>query len=241
VRKNLDIRYAADKLIVGVLMDARREGGTMDCASCKVQISPSFGHAIKKNECPACGKSIMDEESLAMMEDLSGFILGAVRLRAETVEALVLGLVARYEISLRSGASVPVKASEQARVQRPKAVAKLPHEDDEEAEDGNIVPLADLVDPDGPPISDEERERIMTERVAARYNMMPKETSMAGESAAARLAAMAGGVNAKAMSDKELLTSPVLEALHARRQAVQQANMEAGLSKVSRAKAPGEG
>ena len=44
----------------------------------------------------------MDEESLAMMEDLSGFILGAVRLRAETVEALVLGLVARYEISLRS-------------------------------------------------------------------------------------------------------------------------------------------
>ncbi|MHA2216332.1 MAG: hypothetical protein ACXACY_10360 [Candidatus Hodarchaeales archaeon] len=72
----------------------------MQCRNCNSQIPAAFKHALVKNECPVCGSQIMDEESLALIEDVSKTIISEATIREETGHHLATVLVARYNMSL---------------------------------------------------------------------------------------------------------------------------------------------
>lgn len=71
----------------------------MRCISCKIEVPSSFTHAFQKNECPACGDQLLDEESIALLDDLKKSITNEIRLREESAAKLALMLVTSYSIS----------------------------------------------------------------------------------------------------------------------------------------------
>lgn len=193
----------------------------MYCASCETEIPAAFGHAIRANECPACGNSIMDEESLALLEDLKDSISGEAAVRSETAERLAFMLVTTYEISPRR----PLSQRERPSGRKPRQKPLRRKTDD----DSSIVKMADLSDPYSP-ISDEERDQILKERLEARYGtaMIDDGKSSAKSKKLSpeyqRLVAGAEG----AFSDSQLANSPVLEEQRIARLARQQANLTHG-------------
>jgi hypothetical protein len=102
---------------------------------------------------------------------------------------------------------------------------------EEEIEQG-IIQTSDLIDPNNP-ISEDERERIMAERVAARYQMIPQEQATTTPDALRARVQQAAGVT-RPMSDAELLNNPVLEQERVARLQRQEANMAAGMSPFRR-------
>ena len=42
----------------------------MKCMSCMAEIPPAWVNAIQRNECPGCGKAIMDEASKELLDEL---------------------------------------------------------------------------------------------------------------------------------------------------------------------------
>lgn len=200
----------------------------MKCASCEAQVPASFGHAIRKNECPACGSVLMDEESMALVEELRGFVLRTVKVREETADTLALALIAAYEISGRDGIVQPLPLTSKSAPTKPQTKAErakeVPFEDeDAEAGDGGIVKASDLFNLDNP-ISAAERDEILQERIETRLiaqNMIPSKVATR----------VSGGT---AMNDRELAENPVLEAQRLRRLQTQEAHEAAGLSKVRR-------
>ena len=223
----------------------------MECASCGSSIPPSFGHAIRKNECPACGQAIMDEEALALLDDLRACVFSAVRLRDEAIERVALAVITSYDIAPKRprqpqaaprSQAPPVRQHQQQQQQQAPLTqaqqARYEEEGDIVGEDelaGGIIQTADLVDPDNP-ISDEERERIMEERISAHYQMIPQnQATTTPEAARARVAAARPmGAGASPMSDSELLDNPVLEQQRILRIQRQEANIAAGMSSVRR-------
>lgn len=219
----------------------------MDCASCGSDIPAAFSHAIRKNECPACGQAIMDEEALALLDDLRGCVSSAVRLRDESVERIALAVLASYDLAPKSerpplAAPRPQQAQQRQHVptQRPQQAPAKPMTraqvaameegiSEEDLEDG-IVQVADLADPS---FSEEERAAIMEERVAAKFQMTPaSRASTTPEALQARVARPVGQQGH--MSDSELLNNPVLEAQRLQRLQRQEANMAAGAASVRR-------
>jgi predicted RNA-binding Zn-ribbon protein involved in translation (DUF1610 family) len=208
----------------------------MECTSCGTDIPASFSHAIRKNECPACGQFIMDEEALALLGDLQNCIASVVRLRDEAVERIALAVIASYKMTAKTA---PQPQPARSRPSQQKLAARRPaparYEDEgepvseEELEQG-IIPTADLVDPSNP-ISESERERIMEERVAMRYQMIPQERATTTPDALRARVAMSPG---KVLSDSELADNPVLEQQRLLRLQKQETNMAAGSSLVRR-------
>lgn len=222
----------------------------MECASCRSDIPALFGHAIRKNECPVCGQEIMDEESLILLDELRVSIGSAARLREDTIERIALALLMGYDIAPKSE-SVPAVARQRTRptsapdspppqqrvsarqqqppqpVSRAQAAAAEEGISEEDVENG-IMPVADLANPN---LSDEERARIMEERVAARFNMTPSSHAATTPDALKARLQMGGG---GAMKDLDLLNNPVLEAQRLARLQRQEANMAAGAGSVKR-------
>jgi hypothetical protein len=68
----------------------------MQCESCNVVIRPEFTHAIKNNQCPACGQGIMQQAKLASYLSLRSLLESNVNdIDAETVASLI---VANFEL-----------------------------------------------------------------------------------------------------------------------------------------------
>lgn len=67
----------------------------MKCVNCGVEVDKGFTFAIKKNECPACGKSIMPPEQLASFNSLKELLANVPHVDAEMVASLV---VANFEL-----------------------------------------------------------------------------------------------------------------------------------------------
>ena len=68
----------------------------MKCENCEVNVGPEFAFAIKNNQCPACGKSIMMPEKLASFLSLQNLLRSNFKeLDAERVSTLV---VANFEL-----------------------------------------------------------------------------------------------------------------------------------------------
>jgi hypothetical protein len=168
----------------------------------------------------------MDEESMALVEELRGFILQTVKVREETADTLAMALIAAYEVSGRDGTVQPppltskrASAKPQTKAEKAKGIAL----EDGEAGDGGIVKASDLFDSDNP-ISAAERDEILQERIETRLiaqNMIPSKVATR----------VSGGTT---MNDRELAESPILEAQRLRRLQEQEAREAAGLSKVRR-------
>lgn len=189
----------------------------MDCASCGTQIPASFGHAIKKNECPACGNVLMDEESMALIEELRGFILETVKVREETADTLAMALITTYDIGGRGGAQKPLSKRTPAPTAKPKVAPQKKGEEEEMSADDGIVKGSDLFDPNNP-LSSEERDRIIQERVEEQL----MKQAMIPSKVATRVVSPAGG--GRTLSDREMAESPVLEAQRLMRLQRQEAN-----------------
>ena len=150
----------------------------MQCITCKVEILPTFKHAVAKNECPACGGQILDEESLALIEDVERTISAEVSLREGTANKLAIALVTRYEMVMKTGLPAPAQVIARPRPQQQEAMKVAPPSVMQQVAAGenimhstgeaNIVKMSDL--PEN--ISDTERERIMAEVVSKRYGLV---------------------------------------------------------------------
>jgi hypothetical protein len=149
----------------------------MQCRSCGTSISASFKYAIAKNECPACGNQIFDEEYLALIEDVGNTIRSEAAVREETAHNLAVALVAKYDINPREAeliqSNMPVRVASPAVNRAPQVASHkiAPPSGMQQAmqnQQQNIIRSPDL--PDG--ISDRERERIFEEAVRAQYNMV---------------------------------------------------------------------
>lgn len=192
----------------------------MYCASCETEIPATFSHALRANECPACGSSIMDEESLALMEDLKDSISGEAAVRPETAERLAFMLVTTYEVSPRR----PLSQRERPPAKRPR-----PKRISRGGDDESIVKMSDLADSDSP-ISDEERDQILKERLEARYGaVMTQDGKGAAKSKqlSPEYQRLVAGAS-QAFSDSELVNNPLLEQKRLERLARQQANLSHG-------------
>lgn len=171
----------------------------MNCASCGTQVPSAFGYALRKNECPACGKAIMDEESMAIVEELRDFILQTVKVREETADALAMALMVSYSISRHTDQPLSKRS-----VRQPKNGTIVQRSDEDgEAGDGGIVRASDLFDPDSP-ISQAEKEEILKERIETRLiaqNMIPSQVATRVKTSS----------NAQ-LSDSQMAESQILEA-----------------------------
>ena len=132
----------------------------MQCSNCKTEISASFKHAFQKNECPACGMPLMDEESLKILEDIMSTILTEANIREETAHKLAMSIVSKYNISIgnNSYASVRVASPEPGVKIYPKqniqmGISKRANVDEALRED----------------VTDEERDKIFEEVLKNKY------------------------------------------------------------------------
>lgn len=146
----------------------------MQCTNCKTELSFSFKHAFSRNECPACGKEIMDEESLALLEDMKGFLLSEATIREETAHKLAMSLIAKYSISLRDGFVAQPREAKDAREENikialPSTISKQIRPAPTKAPVAGVVTAEQLM-VEG--ISDSERERIADEAIREKYAMV---------------------------------------------------------------------
>lgn len=68
----------------------------MKCNNCKVKINATFGFAIAQNQCPACGKSIMNKEHLASYLALQTLLKDHIEINK--VDKIVSMIVANFEL-----------------------------------------------------------------------------------------------------------------------------------------------
>jgi hypothetical protein len=198
----------------------------MKCCSCNADIPSSFNFAIQKNECPACGKLIMDEESMALVEELEKFIFNTVKVRSETAHVLALALVVEYSIGIRIDTKLVVpEVKKKSVVKEDIAIVKkvIAQEQSEEESDEDIVKVSDIFD-SKVPISSEERDEILKERIETRMiqnAMIPPNVST-----------RVGGN--RMLSDQEMADNPVLEAHRLQRLQKQEEAELSGKSKIRR-------
>jgi len=148
----------------------------MRCVSCNIDISSAFVHAISQNICPACGQSILDEESLALIEDIQRTLLSEASLREETAQKLAMVLVAKYQISpLEFRPSMPIaKAQRSPKIAPPSTAQQIAKAYQDTA---GVVKAPEGAEA----ISDEERERIMAEVLSERAGIHLSEGLTAGD------------------------------------------------------------
>lgn len=146
----------------------------MNCATCKTELSPTFKHAFAQNLCPACGGNIMDEEALAMIEDLKTTISSEAMLKEDTVQKIAMSIVARYDLGLRDEVPRSMLPQQKAaapktqhKIAPPSAAAQIARQPAQVVEE-DVVKLEDIPED----LSPEERDKILDEVVKKRYNMI---------------------------------------------------------------------
>lgn len=122
----------------------------MNCPKCNLEISVSFKHALQKNECPACGSSLMDKDTLSMMDNIRDTILEEANVKEETAQRLAMTIVTKYRF---------------AAVESPRKTEKIKTYPSSKV---NIAISADDVMKED--ISDAEREKIFEEALQGKYS-----------------------------------------------------------------------
>jgi Zn-finger nucleic acid-binding protein len=141
----------------------------MLCATCGSEVSSTFKHAIARNECPACGGLIMDEESMALIESIGRTILESAAVREETAHSIALAIVAKYDIHnmekmVHNAPPNPLNRILQPKVAPPSTMKQVMQEKVE-----NRAVISPSI-PEG--ISDAEREKIMEDAVRKKYTIV---------------------------------------------------------------------
>jgi len=166
----------------------------------------------------------MDEESMAMVEELRGFVLQTVKVREETADTLAMALIAAYDIGSREGALAQPPLSGRTRIPKSSPMVQRSEAGEDGEEDPGIVKASDLFDPNSP-LAPGERDAILQERIENRLiaqAMIPSKMATRNVGAARQL------------TDTEMAESPVLEAQRLRRLQEQEAREQAGVSKIRR-------
>jgi len=70
----------------------------MKCESCGVVIRPEFTHAINNNQCPACGKYIMQKAKLAAFLSLRTLLDSQIVVKGVDIDKLASLIVANFEV-----------------------------------------------------------------------------------------------------------------------------------------------
>jgi len=205
----------------------------MKCRSCNFEISPELKHAIAQNVCPSCGNQIMDEELLALIEDLEQTISSEVALREGTVRKLATALAVKYEISPLVQRKAPPRRQKQELSNREVVT--------EEVEDADIINVSQMegIDP-------KTREQLFEQAVREKYSMVDQAAVVAAgmdqegpvEDEHANMANVLSQLGAKGggghMSDSELDGNPRLEQERLLRLAKQQQALKSGSGSVRR-------
>lgn len=129
----------------------------MKCLICEFEISPSLKHSITKNECPACGGKIIDEE---LLKDIEDTIVNEIKIDNDQAKNLTKVLIAKYNFNV-------LKADREEIVEPIKVAPSSMFKQIEEKKD-DIVEVSNI--PDG--ISEIEREKIFEDAVRKKYNLM---------------------------------------------------------------------
>lgn len=134
----------------------------MQCANCKTEISMLFKHSFLKNECPACGNSLMADDTLKVIEDLKATILEEINVREEAADKLSMALVTKYNISFGNNDYVASKVDKNIKVYKnssSKSSNRI----------SNREPLISAEDINKEDISDAERDQIIEEALMSKY------------------------------------------------------------------------
>lgn len=145
----------------------------MKCISCGAEVPSTFKHSIMKNECPCCGKCLLDEESLALIENIENTIKSGAAVREETAHSLAIMLIAEYEINMRKD-NVKIIKDDKV-VEKPKQAVKSSSISEEDEK--NIIKTPEI--PEG--ISEAEREKIMEQALKERYDFVGDDNFDVGE------------------------------------------------------------
>lgn len=150
----------------------------MKCISCNTTLSPAFKHALTQNVCPACGGPILDEESLALIEDVRGVVAAEAHIREETAHRLAMAIISRYDLSIRENAELVVP-KKQVRTHSAPIKTAPPSAAQQVSKKQEGVISAEEIERRG--LSDKEREAIMTDAISKHYNMMDGLTDGAAQ------------------------------------------------------------
>lgn len=137
----------------------------MLCISCSFEIPAGARFALEQNQCPACGNQILDEETLAIIEDIENTIASEVKLREDTVKKIAILLVSKYNLGLDSSQQTqkpvsrtqPKPKTEVPLKVAPASVAKQLKENTQ-----GIIKADDLM-------SELDREKILSEQAGKFY------------------------------------------------------------------------
>lgn len=165
----------------------------MKCATCGSEIQSSFKYALIKNECPCCGGPIMDEETMALIEDVMKTILSEATIREETAKKLAMTIVARYNIAMKDGVEkmaiqapisqkqfIPARAQvvpqepEKIKIAAPSAYQQITTTEEVPSKNVSILEMSKLLN--NQELSDAEREKILEDVVKEKYNMVDQTT-----------------------------------------------------------------
>jgi G3E family GTPase len=200
----------------------------MKCRSCNFEILPELKHAISQNVCPSCGGAILDEETLALIEDLEQTISAEVALREGTARKLATSIAFKYVISGVVNRSSQPKLRQQ----------KLKEVVAEEVEESDIVNVSKM---EG--IDSKTREQLYEEVIRDKFEQAGVAPTEMGagvieeedeHAAMANVLSQLGSQNKGFMSDSEMDGNPRLEQERLLRLAKQQAALKSGSGSVRR-------
>lgn len=135
--------------------------------SCSANVSPSYKHAIEKNICPACGGIIVDKA----IEDVANTISAEVKLKKEVLQKLATTIVQKYGIMV-GGGGVKSRNGVNPAVNGKSNTSIYQQILDEDANiDETKVISARNVPEEIADLSEEERDRIMSEVVQKKYGL----------------------------------------------------------------------
>lgn len=181
--------------------------------------------------CPSCGGAILDEETLALIDDLEQTISSEVTLRDGTARKLATTLAFKYEISGF------VKSRPKAQVMPPRKVIKQETVAEEE-QDPEIINVSQI----GEGLDAKTREQLFEQAVREKYNMVDQAAIVASEmdepiedehAMMANVLSQLGNRDGD-VSDSELDGNPRLEKERLMRLAKQQLAMKSGSGSVRR-------
>lgn len=163
----------------------------MKCATCGSEIQSSFKYALVKNECPCCGGPIMDEETMALIEDVMKTILSEATIREETAKKLAMTIVARYNITMKDGFEkvviqapqkqfIPARTQivpqepEKVKIATSSTYQQLTATEEAPSKNVNILEMSKILN--NQELSNAEREKILEDAVKEKYNMVDQTT-----------------------------------------------------------------
>lgn len=95
----------------------------MKCENCSVTIGAEFSHAINNNQCPACGKAIMQQARLASYLSLRTLLDNNIAQKGVDIDRLASLIVANFDLKQlfkedKISSEVPVVVREEEVVEK---------------------------------------------------------------------------------------------------------------------------